>query len=90
MSEKTRQKRKLAGIVVSDVNDKTIVVKVQRRFKHKLYNKFINATKKYHAHDSENKGKLGDAVIIVESRPHSKMKKWELLNIETKMAEASL
>jgi len=77
----TKFKRKLYGIVVSDINEKTIVVNVERRFKHKTYNKFVSQSKKYHAHDDENKAKEGDRVTIIESRPYSKKKKWELLSI---------
>lgn len=79
--ENTKFKRKLYGVVVSDVNDKTIVVNVVRRFKHRTYNKFISKSKKYHAHDVDNKAKAGDRVTIIESRPFSKKKKWELLSI---------
>ena len=74
-------KRKLNGEVVSDLNDKTIVVNVVRRFKHKTYNKFISKSKKYHAHDAENTAKLGDKVTIIESKSYSKNKKWELVSI---------
>ncbi len=81
MNVQSKFKRKLSGIVVSDVNNKTIVVKVGRRFKHKLYNKFLTRNKKYHAHDKENEAKQGDKVTIIESRPLSKMKKWELFSI---------
>ena len=54
---------------------------VERRFKHRTYNKFISKSKKYHAHDVENTAKVGDRVTIVESKPYSKLKKWELLSI---------
>lgn len=74
-------KRKLDGIVVSDKSDKTIVVKVSRKYKHSDYSKFIFASKKFHAHDEKNEAKEGDRVSIIESRPHSKMKKWELIKI---------
>tara|TARA_Y100000590_G_C15292302_1_gene853009 strand:+ start:226 stop:477 length:252 start_codon:yes stop_codon:yes gene_type:complete len=74
-------KRRLKGTVVSDKSDKSIVVLVQRRFKHPIYSKFVTKTKKYHAHDSENKAKNGDTVTIIESRPYSKLKKWELVTI---------
>lgn len=85
MSEvSTRFKRKLDGIVVSDCNEQTIVVSVARRYKHSDYSKFVTSTKKYHAHDAENKAKVGDKVIIVESRPYSKNKKWELVEIASK------
>lgn len=79
--ENTKFKRKLVGVVTSDVNDKTIVVNVVRRFKHRTYNKFVSKSKNYHAHDVDNKAKVGDKVTIIESRPYSKKKKWELLSI---------
>lgn len=78
----TKFKRKLRGLVVSDKADKTIVVKVQRRFKHPIYSKFVNKTKKYHAHDEANTAKVGDLVTIIESRSHSKLKKWELVSVK--------
>jgi small subunit ribosomal protein S17 len=80
-TEVTKFKRKLKGVVVSDKTDQTIVVSVTRRFKHPIYSKFVNKTKKYHAHDAENKAKAGDVVTIIESKPYSKLKKWELINI---------
>jgi small subunit ribosomal protein S17 len=75
-------KRKLDGVVISNSNSQTIVVNVQRRFKDKRYSKFINKTKKYHAHDAKDQAQVGDLVTIIESRPHSKLKNWELLNIK--------
>lgn len=77
----TKFKRKLTGTVVSATNDKTLVVNVTRRFKHRTYSKFVNQSKKYHAHDKDNTAKVGDVVTIIESRPYSKLKKWELLSI---------
>lgn len=74
-------KRKLEGIVVSDKGDKTIVVNVVRRFKHPKYSKFVHESKKYHAHDNENVAKVGDVVTIIQSRPHSKHKTWELIKV---------
>ncbi|MBT6324444.1 MAG: 30S ribosomal protein S17 [Bdellovibrionales bacterium] len=74
-------KRKLDGVVVSDSSDKTAVVKVGRRFKHGKYSKFVNQSKKYHVHDAVNTAKVGDLVTIIESAPHSKLKKWELLSV---------
>ena len=73
-------KRILKGEVVSDKGDKTIVVKVTRRVKHKLYRKIINKSKKYHAHDEKNNFKIGDEVKIIESKPFSKKKRWEVIN----------
>jgi small subunit ribosomal protein S17 len=72
-------KRKLKGVVVSAAADKTVVVRVSRRFKHPIYSKFVTTSKKYHAHDEGNTANKGDVVTIIESRPHSKLKKWELL-----------
>ena len=82
MSEEKKYKRKLSGTVVSDKSDKTIVVNVHRRFKHAKYSKFIYKTKKYHVHDEKNTAAMGDEVTIIESKPYSKMKKWELLSIQ--------
>ena len=76
MKEKTMPKRMLSGTVVSANSNKTIVVKVLRRVKHKLYRKIINRSKKYHAHDANNEFKIGDFVSIVESKPISKLKTW--------------
>lgn len=72
-------KRKLTGTVVSATNDKTIVVKVNRRFKHPKYSKFVNKSKKYHAHDEKNESNIGDTVTIIEARPYSKLKRWALV-----------
>ena len=69
-------KRLLSGKVVSSANNKTIVVEVTRRVKHKLYKKIVKKVKKYHAHDETNKYKIGDTVTIQESKPISKMKTW--------------
>ena len=76
-------KKKLDGVVVQDKNNKTIVVNVERRFKHRTYNKFISRIKKYHAHDETNQAVVGDRVTIIESRPYSKKKTWQLLKINT-------
>ena len=73
-------KRILSGVVVSSNSNKTIVVDVTRRIKHKLYKKIIRRTKKYHAHDENNEFKIGDNVSIVESRPISKLKKWIVIS----------
>ena len=73
-------KRLLSGTVVSSNSNKTIVVKVIRRVKHKLYKKIINRSKKYHAHDEKNQFKVGDTVSIVESKPISKLKSWIVIS----------
>ena len=79
-------KRVLQGTVVSDGGDKTVVVRVERRFMHPLYKKYITKSKKYAAHDEANACKTGDKVRIRESRPISKRKCWEVLG---EVAEAT-
>ncbi len=69
------------GVVVSDVQDKTIVVRVQRTTTHPLYKKTIKVSKKYHVHDEANDANVGDMVRIIETRPLSKLKRWRLLEI---------
>jgi small subunit ribosomal protein S17 len=72
-------KRVLQGVVVSDKQDKTVVVKVERRFTHPLFKKTVRRTKNYHAHDESNVFKIGDLVEIEEGRPVSKLKRWVVL-----------
>ena len=72
-------KRILQGVVVSDTNDKTVVVRVERRFTHPLYKKTVRRSKKYHAHDEANAAKTGDKVRIQECVPISKNKRWTLV-----------
>lgn len=82
MSAETRNDRKVRqGVVVSDVQDKTIVVRVQRTTTHPLYNKTLRVSKKYHVHDEANDAKVGDTVRIVETRPISKLKRWRLAEV---------
>ena len=73
-------KKVLEGKVVSDKSDKTVVVEVKRRFSHPFYGKVISRSKKYHAHDEANKFKKGDNVKIIESKPISKLKTWEVID----------
>ena len=73
-------KRILSGTVVSSNINKTIVVSVTRRVKHKLYKKIISRSKKYHAHDEKNEFNIGDVVSIIESKPISKLKKWVVVS----------
>ena len=73
-------KKILSGKVIKDKNNKTIVVLVKRRYMHPFFKKVLTSSKKYHAHDEKNKFKIGDDVKIIESRPYSKLKKWEVLN----------
>ncbi len=71
-------KRILHGVVVSDKNDKTVVVEVERRYTHPLFKKTVRRSKKYHAHDEANAAKLGDRVQIIEGAPISKNKRWKV------------
>ena len=73
-------KKILNGKVVRDKNDKTIIVLVKRRYAHPFFGKVMTSTKKYHVHDENNKFKIGDLVKIIESRPYSKKKRWEVIN----------
>ena len=73
-------KRVLQGVVVSDKGDKTVIVRVERRVMHPVYKKFITRSKKYAAHDENNRWKAGDVVRIEESRPISKRKCWVVLD----------
>lgn len=79
MERKLRKTR--TGLVVSDKMDKTIVVSVERKVKHPLYGKFIKRTTKFKAHDEENSCGVGDTVVIMETRPLSKSKRWRLVEI---------
>ena len=73
-------KRILQGVVTSDKNDKTIVVKVERRLLHPVFKKTVRLSKKYHAHDEKNVAKTGDVVRIEETRPLSKLKRWSFVS----------
>jgi small subunit ribosomal protein S17 len=72
-------KRVLQGTVVSDVNDKTVVVRVDRAYTHPMLKKTVRRSKKYHAHDEANSAKVGDSVWIEECPPISKNKRWTLV-----------
>jgi len=75
------QRKSRVGTIVSDKMDKTVVVAVERRYAHPLYGKQVTRTKKYHAHDEENKYRIGDFVRILETRPLSKLKRWRVVEI---------
>lgn len=77
-------KRVLQGVVVSDKQSKTIVVKVERRFTHPLLKKTVRRTKNYHAHDEDNHCKVGDTVLIEETRPLSRLKRWAVVEAAAK------
>ncbi len=74
-------KRQLVGTVVSDKMDKTAVVQVERLVKHPLYKKYIRRRNKFAAHDNDNRCNIGDKVLITESRPISKLKRWRISDI---------
>ncbi|MEY3072521.1 MAG: hypothetical protein RLZZ353_717 [Actinomycetota bacterium] len=74
------------GVVVSDVQDKTIIVRVDRTTTHRLYGKTIRVSKRYHAHDEANDARVGDTVRIVETRPLSKLKRWRLVEVVERAA----
>jgi len=80
-------KRVLRGVVVSDTNNKTVVVKVERRFTHPLLKKTVRRSKNYHAHDEDNRFKVGDQVAIEESRPISKLKRWRVVDAAAEGSE---
>jgi len=73
-------KRILQGVVVSDKQDKTVVVSVERQVMHPVYKKFVKRSKKFAAHDENNQFKVGDIVRIEESRPYSKTKTWTVIS----------
>ena len=72
-------KKQIVGVVTSNKMDKTITVSVERRLKHPMYGKFVKKTKKFKAHDEQNVCQEGDVVRIVESRPLSRLKRWNLV-----------
>ena len=73
-------KKILKGEVIRDKNDKTVVVLVKRKYTHPFFQKIMTSSKKYHAHDEKNKFKTGDMVQIIESKPISKKKKWQVIS----------
>ncbi len=81
-------KRILQGTVVSDKNEKTVVVKVERRFTHPVMKKTVRSRKKYKAHDEKNEFKTGDRVVIVEHRPLSREKRWKIIKLLERPQEA--
>jgi small subunit ribosomal protein S17 len=74
-------KRTIKGVVISNKMDKTIVVRAERLVKHPVFQKYVRKHIKYKAHDEKNQSKLGDTVLIIESRPLSKEKRWRMLEI---------
>ncbi|MCX5848492.1 MAG: 30S ribosomal protein S17 [Deltaproteobacteria bacterium] len=80
MAEKGN-KRTIKGVVISNKMEKTIVVKAERLVKHPVFHKYVRKHVRYKAHDEQNQSKLGDTVLIIESRPLSKEKRWRMLEI---------
>jgi len=74
-------KRQIIGVVTSNKMDKSITVKVERRIKHPIYGKFVRKSKKFLAHDEKNDCREGDTVLIKESRPLSRRKRWQLVEV---------
>ena len=79
--EKTGNRKQRQGRIVSDAMDKTVVVSVERRMAHPLYGKQVKRQKKYHAHDEGNEYRTGDIVVIEETRPLSKKKRWRVVEL---------
>ncbi|MEN3014768.1 MAG: 30S ribosomal protein S17 [bacterium] len=83
-----KNRKKLVGVVVSDRMDKTVVVKVETKKIHPKYKKIIKTFKKYYAHNEDNQAQEGDKVMIMESRPLSKLKRWVVIKILEKAQKA--
>ena len=73
-------KKILKGRIINDKSNKTVIVLVKRKYSHPFFGKVITSSKKYHVHDEDNKFNIGDIVQIIESKPLSKKKKWEVIN----------
>ena len=84
MTQERNLRKVRQGVVVSNANDKTIVVQIEERKPHPVYGKMMTTTKKLHAHDENNEAGMGDTVQVMETRPLSKMKRWRLLKIVEK------
>ncbi|MDZ8119630.1 30S ribosomal protein S17 [Pontiella agarivorans] len=80
-SNERNLRKKREGRVVSKSGDKTVVVLIERRVRHPLYEKEIRVSKKIHVHDEENKAGIGDVVRVMETRPLSKLKRWRLVEV---------
>lgn len=81
MEKERKMKRQLMGTVVSDKMDKTVVVEVERYVKHRLYKKYLRRRNRFSAHDEHNQCGIGDRVLILESRPLSRTKKWRVSKV---------
>ena len=91
MATETRNPRKeRTGVVVSDAMNKTVVVQAERRIAHPVYGKILRRSKKYYAHDEQNEARRGDQVLIAETRPLSKLKRWRLVRVVTRAAKSEV
>jgi len=88
--EQAVNRKARVGTVVSDINDQTIVVEIERASRHRIYRKVIRQTKKYHVHDPKNEATRGDLVRIEECRPISKLKRFRLVEVLTERAVAEV
>lgn len=79
MTTETKKRRTLVGVVVSDKMDKTVTIEVNRLVKHQKYEKYISRSKTYKAHDENNECKVGDVVVVEETRPLSATKRWRVI-----------
>ncbi len=84
--KKDEKRKRLTGVVVKDKMDKTVVVEVERVFKHAKYHKYLRSKTTCKAHDEENKAKVGDRVLIMETKPLSKDKRWVVKQVITQVA----
>ena len=84
-----KHRKERTGEVISDKMNKTIVVRVERRFRHPRFKKVVTQYKKFYAHDEKNEAKVGDLVLIQETRPLSKTKSWQLVRVVEKNTEAT-
>lgn len=86
MATEQRRRKTRVGVVVSDKMQKTVVVEVVRRIRHKMYGKFVRQRLRYKAHDEANSAKVGDQVLIEETRPLSRDKRWRVAEMLKKAA----
>jgi small subunit ribosomal protein S17 len=90
MATTRSRRRRLTGEVVGNKMDKTAVVLVTRRFAHPVYRKYVTRTKKFYVHDEQNACQVGDQVIIVATRPLSRLKRWRILEVTHPAVEAEV
>jgi len=81
-------RKQLTGIVVSNSMDKTVVINVERRFPHPVYKKYVRSSKRYYAHDEKNNCDVGDTILIEESKPLSRLKRWRVKETIKKVVKA--